>query len=418
VTRARRVVGLVTLVALVGIALGVSGFEPRLPRLQPPTTEVALPGAVVDNAEPLVRIGAQAPGTGELAYLAVETSGNLLATDRQRRSVMRFDASGHLLTEWGPLLGDTLVDEPAGIAAAPEGIFFLDRGTPRLFHVDTSGRLVGAYSLASLGTYGLNGLAIDANGLLYAADTGRNRILVLDHTGHLVRQVGRGGTDVGAFTQPFNAAFAPDGTLFVADWENARIASFDADLNPADAWPTGFRPYGVAVDGLGRVYAPDLEKRVVEVFTPRGASLGQLGGPGSPPLSVAPRQLAVIGSDRPAVYVLGDEGIQRLVLRSTPAPPQNAPDVDVASIVILLVLAGVLVTAFASRRRRVRRWASIAASSNGPIRLDAENGRQRQDQQAHADQDFLVADQSKGEQQAADQKREAKKDAKAHVDYP
>jgi sugar lactone lactonase YvrE len=311
---------------------------------------------------------------------------------------MRFDSSGHLLTEWGPLFGDTLADEPAGVATTSDSIFFLDRGTPRLFHIDTAGRLIGVYSLASFGTYGLNGLTIDAAGRLYAADTGRNRILVLDQTGHLIRQVGRGGTDVGAFTQPFSMAFGPDATLFVADWENARITSFDADLNPLDAWPTGFRPYGVAVDGLGRVYAPNLEKRVVEVFTPRGASLGQLGGPGSPPLTVAPRQLAVLGSDRPALYVLGDEGIQRLTLRSTPPPPQTAPDVDVVSVIVLLLLAGMLVTAFASRRRRARRWASVPASPNGPVRLDAENGRQRQHQQARADQKLLVANQSKREQ--------------------
>jgi sugar lactone lactonase YvrE len=390
----------------------VSGFEPRF---QTPTAEVAVPGVAVDSAEPLVRFGAQAPSGGELAYLTVESSGNLLATDRNRRSVARFDSSGHLLTEWGPAFGDTLADEPAGIAATSDSIFFLDRGTPRLFHIDAAGQLVGAYSLASLGTYGLNGLAMDARGLLYAADTGRNRILVLDQTGHLVRQVGRAGSDVGAFTQPFNVAFGPDATLFVADWENARIAALDAELNPVDAWPTGFRPYGVAVDGLGRVYAPDLEKRVVDVFTPRGASLGQLGGAASPPLTVAPRQLAAVGSDRPSLYVLGDEGIQKLALRSTPAPPQSAPDVDVVSIIVLLVLAGILVTAFASRQRRARRWASVPASPNGPVRLYAENGRQRQHQQAHADQDFLVAYQSKGEKQATSQKRQAEKDAKGHV---
>ena len=49
------------------------------------------------------------------------------------------------------------------------------------------------FDLGPLGTYGLNGLAVDASGNVYAADTGRNRVLVFSAAGRLVQQVGHGG---------------------------------------------------------------------------------------------------------------------------------------------------------------------------------------------------------------------------------
>lgn len=410
--RGRRFVGALALLALVGIALGVSGAELPVPRPGGSAQERPLPGVRLRQADPFLRVGSGAPPGAELGFLAVEPSGNLIVSDQKRNTVMRFDSSGHLLSEWGPRLGTTSLGQPAGVAVQTDGIYVVDRGQPRVLRLDASGRLLATISLAPFDTYGLNGLTLDAEGNLYVADTGRNRILVLRPTGELLRQVGRPGSDLGGFTQPMNLAFAPDGRFFVADWENGRLERFDATLGATDAWTLGFRPFGVAVDQLGRVFAPDMERHVVEAYTPRGVPLGDLGGPGAPPLDVAPRQLAFARAGPPVLYALGGDGIVRLVLEDTPPPPQAGPESDVLSLVVCVLLLGVVVAAFVARARR-RRQARLVRPLDRPVRLYAEDGAQGQDQQPRAHQELLVAHQAKREHQTANQYEQSDQDAEA-----
>jgi sugar lactone lactonase YvrE len=419
VRRTRRLVGGLTLLALIVIGLGVTGFELPLPRpggaSAPP-----LPGVRLASADVILRTGAGAPADADLAFLAVDQGGNLVVSDQKRNTVMRFDPSGHLLSEWGPNFGGLSLSQPAGVAVQGDTVYVVDRGTPRVLRLDANGRLGAVLSLEPFGTYGLNGLVVDQNGTLYVADTGRNRILVLGPNGNLLRQVGRQGPDLGAFTQPMNLAFAPDGGFVVADWENGRLERFDASFTATDAWTVGFRPFGVAVDGLGRVFAPDNDRRLIEAYTPRGAPLGELGnsGTGTPPLAIAPRQLAFARTSQPVLYALGGDGITRLVLDNTAPPPQGGQDLDLPSVALTLLLLGVVVAAFVGRRSRSRgrarsRPAALVRPLDGPVRLDAENGAQRQNQQPRADQDLLVTHQAEREDQTADQHEQTDQNAEA-----
>ena len=86
VARTRRLVGLVTLLALLAIFVGVSGVELPLPR--PGDQRGPLPGVRAIAANLLVRVGLSAPAGGELAFLTVEPGGNLVVTDSRRRTVM------------------------------------------------------------------------------------------------------------------------------------------------------------------------------------------------------------------------------------------------------------------------------------------------------------------------------------------
>ena len=222
------------------------------------------------SATTLVRVGNGVPAGSDLAFLAVEPAGNLVVTDRARKSVLRFDASGHLLSEWGPRLGELALSEPAGVAVDGDAYYVLDRGSPRIFRLDANGRLQSSFSLEAQGTYGLNGLAVDPDGNLYVADTGRNRILVYSPSGALLRQFGHQGSGLGEFTQPMALAFLPDGSFVVSDWENSRLERWDHAFTATDAWSIGFHAFGVAADQDGRVYAPDPERRRVEVYSSTG----------------------------------------------------------------------------------------------------------------------------------------------------
>ncbi|MGI9145066.1 MAG: NHL repeat-containing protein [Chloroflexota bacterium] len=400
VARGRRLVGLLTLVALLGIALGVTGVE--LPGVPPGGAgqRASLAGVRAIAASVVLRVGGGAPAGGELAYLALEPNGNLVISDSKRHTVMRFDPTGHLLTEWGPGLGNAVLAEPAGVAVRGNDFYVLDRGIPRVFRLDANGRVQSVISLESFDTYGLNGLALDSSGNVYAADTGRNRILVLAPNGSLVRQIGHSGTDLGGLIQPMMLAFAVDGSFVVADWENSRLQRWDANFQATDAWSLGWRPFGVAVDQSGRVYAPDADHCRVVAYSAQGARLGEMGAAGSPPIEVVPRQVAVGRSDPPPLYVLGVDGLVRLDLENTPALPPGDSDVDVVSLVLIALTAAGLGLAIVSRRgRRARReMALLRATPGRPIRLDTEDGAERQYQQTRSDQHLLIADQPKREQ--------------------
>lgn len=392
--RTRRLVGLLTLLALIVIVLGVTGVQVPLP-VPGGSSQESPPGVTARALMTLLR----APPGGELAFLAVEPNGNLVVSDATRRTVLRFDANGQFLSEWGPQLGGAQLAEPAGVAVAGGSFYVLDRGMPRIFRLDSSGQLQAIIDLQQLSPYGLNGLAVDGSGNIYAADTGRNRILELSPGGQLEHQIGHPGTDLGGFTQPMMLAFAPDGGMFVADWENNRIERFDAGQQPTDAWSIGFGAFGIAVDPLGRVFAPDLDHRLIEAYTPRGASLGEIGGPGSVTLATGPKQVAVAGTGQSALYVLGADQIQRLDLENTAAPPQSGPGADLFSVLAMVLLVAVIVLAVASRRSRRRTAPALLATAPGrPVELHAENGAQPEQDKPHADKDLLIADQTERKQ--------------------
>jgi len=401
VKRTRRLIGAATLVALLAIFANVAGLEVPLTRLTGGGADRgAPPGVRAIAANMLLRVGAGAPPGGELAFVAVEPTGNLFVSDAKRQTLMRFDPGGQLLSEWGPRLGNFALVEPAGVAVRGDSFYVVDRGSPRLFRLDAAGRVQGTVNLASYGTYGLNGLAVDANGNAYAADTGRNRLLVFSPNGQLIKQVGHSGSDIGGFAQPMMLAFAPDSSFFVADWENNRVERWDASFQATDAWPTGFRPFGVAIDQLGRVFVTDAERRRVQAYSAQGALLGEIGVPGSgPAVEVSPKQVtaAVGASAQPSVYVLGSDGIERIDLQNTAPPPPSGADVDLVSLAVIGGMAALLVLAVLSRRRR-RRAASLGATPDGPIRLDAKDGAQRQHQKAGRDEDLLIAHEAERKQ--------------------
>ena len=407
----RRVVGLISLLVLVAIGVGVTGIGPGLDER---AAAPALPGVRLAVAAALFRVGRGAPPGGELGFIAAEPSGNLVVSDAKRNTVMRFDAAGQLLSEWGPSFGDTQLGEPAGVGVFGEQYYVVDRGTPRVLRLDATGRITHIFDLATYGTYGLNGLAIDQLGNLYVADTGRNRLLVLSPTGSLAREVGHSGSGLGEFTQPWTLAFASNGGFFVADWENARIEGWDAQFTATDAWSTGFRPFGVAVDRQGRVFVPDTDRARIFAYTPHGALLGELGGPEATSVGVSAKQLVFSPRNPSSLYALDDDGVVRLDLEDTPPPPQGGESLDIPSLLIVAGLLAFVVVAVLRRRPRRAVPALVGTPSNGPVGLHAEDRTQRQDQQSRRNQQLVVTHQPERKQQSAEQDHHAEPDREPH----
>jgi sugar lactone lactonase YvrE len=138
------------------------------------------------------------------------------------------------------------------------------------------------------------GLAIDTrNRFLYVADTELDQVLVYDaDTLKLLRKMGTAGqkhtlTAPGDFSKPAGVAVDAEGNLYVADTWNNRIQIFDADGQfvstfgkPGDGPGYFSRPKGVALDGDGHIWVADGMQDRVQVFNKDGQLLIAFGGHG------------------------------------------------------------------------------------------------------------------------------------------
>ena len=224
------------------------------------------------------------------------------------------------------------------------------------------------------------GLAFDAAGNLWVADTGNHRVLRFgavslnnaapvaadkvigqrDFTSGVAN--GGGATSASVFDTPIGVAFDPQGNLYVADFRNARVlrftaspesgaataatavwgqANFSARGVPAQASDSFIAgPQGIAIDGNGNLYAADAGYNRVLAFPLNGglgaparivlgqpdfttssantgsapyASAGTLSGPADVKLDASGNLfIADAGNNRVTVYPAGARSASRV----------------------------------------------------------------------------------------------------------
>jgi DNA-binding beta-propeller fold protein YncE len=66
-------------------------------------------------------------------------------------------------------------------------------------------------------------IALDAQGRLYVAESGYNRLHVFDARGDSIITFDTPSARIGAFRQPAGVAIGPGGEIYVADTQNHRI---------------------------------------------------------------------------------------------------------------------------------------------------------------------------------------------------
>ena len=158
------------------------------------------------------------------------------------------------------------------------------------------------------------GLASDASGNLYVADTKNHRIQVFDATGKPLRAFGTKGAGDGQLNEPCGVAIDPQGDVWVADTWNLRIAHF----SPEGAWRGAFvdlekpffGPRAVAVS-RGFLYVADTGNKRIVRFDHDGRKVGEWGSNGNGPGQfVEPVGLAVDASGTLYVADTGNHRIQ------------------------------------------------------------------------------------------------------------
>jgi sugar lactone lactonase YvrE len=283
------------------VTLGISTLSWSQPRYSITTVAGSYPpgdtGLV--NAVLLLQPGA----------VAVDAAGNVYIADTQNHKVRRVDRSGGVSTiagtgnpgfsgDAGPGARAQLNGPSDVIVTAAGDVLIADRGNHRIRKVDPAGRITTAVGTGTAGYSGdgraataarlrnPSALALDAAGNLFLADTGNNRIRMVDASGMIRTVAGSGPNNAtGGFGGDGKLAVlarlnAPDGILidkagqlYIGDTGNHRVrkvsasgiistvagsgtAGFDADGGPATSADLS-SPRGLALDAAGNLLIAD-----------------------------------------------------------------------------------------------------------------------------------------------------------------
>jgi DNA-binding beta-propeller fold protein YncE len=177
------------------------------------------------------------------------------------------------------------------------------------------------------------------NHVIFVSEDIQNRVQEFTPAGGLIRTFGSGlGSGLGQLNAPRDAATDSAGNVYVADYNNNRIAKFSPTGAPLKGWGTRgsangqfIRPYGVAVDAGNRVYVADSDNNRIQQFSATGGYLRTYGTRGTGPKQFFQlRRVAVGAGSSPLVYgadLWGNKvlrfsqtGIYQLTYGGTPGP--------------------------------------------------------------------------------------------------
>lgn len=139
------------------------------------------------------------------------------------------------------------------------------------------------------------GIAFAPDGTVYVADSRNHRIQHLDSEGNVLHvwgsfaDVSGGSAPGGTFNEPWGVAVGRDGSVYVADTWNHRVQKFTSEGQFIKMWgyfgqgeaPEAFwGPRGLAVDSRNRLYVTDTGNKRVVVFDADGDFVTQFGASG------------------------------------------------------------------------------------------------------------------------------------------
>jgi len=252
--------------------------------------------------------GSSGPAITQLSFpagVAVDDAGNVDVADQDNDRIQQVTATGTILTLAGTetpgFNGDGLpatateVFSPSALAVAGDHtLYFVDPGNQRVRRIAPNGLVSTVIATTAAG------LALDASGNVYVSDTGRHSVERIDPQGQVTVLAGTGtpgfGGDGGPaaaaqINGPSGLAVDAQGNVYVADTGNNRIrvigtdgvirtvagngaADFDGDGGPALSAALN-TPMGLAVDASGNLFVADFRNNRIRKLTPAAIAVEQ-----------------------------------------------------------------------------------------------------------------------------------------------
>jgi DNA-binding beta-propeller fold protein YncE len=200
---------------------------------------------------------------------------------------------------------DLPFEHPSQPAIDPRGTVWVpDSGHDRFLLFAPDGTFLEAWGATGSGpgqfrftdplaaTFGSGGVAFDATGNFYVADTGNHRIQKFGPDRAFITAWGSEGAGAGQFRRPLAIAVDGRGRVYVSDEGWGKIEVFDDAGGWLATWSGLGGPEGITVDGEGNVWVAEASTAVIE-FSPAGERLatwtgeGIGDGAGLDPVSVA-----------------------------------------------------------------------------------------------------------------------------------
>ena len=194
-----------------------------------------------------------------------------------------------LVAQWGGRgTGAGQFKIPESVAVDAQGnIYVADYGNNRIQKLSPAGTVVAMWGTPQPGRSpgqfdGPSGVAVDSHGNVYVADSGNNRVQELSRVGRPISQWGRAGSKPGQFSGPHSLAVDASGNVYVADFGNDRVQRLSSAGKVVVMWgtrgsgPGQFNgPVGIAVDDKRNVYVADYFNNRVQKLSPGGTFVAQ-----------------------------------------------------------------------------------------------------------------------------------------------
>ena len=236
-------------------------------------------------------MGSMGEEDGQFSYLAsiaVDADGNVYAGDSYRSGnesrIQKFDSDGNFVRAFGSYgNGDGQFEwnGVSGLAVDAQGnVYASDYGHNRVQKFDSDGNFLMKFGSAGSGEGQFAApchLTVDSSGNIYVVDTGNNRVEKFDSNGNFIRQFGTAGTGDGQFQSPRGIAIDSHGNVLVVDTDNHRVQKFDSDGNYISQFGSYgsdngqfYHPWGIAIADSGKIVIGDKFNNRVQIFDADG----------------------------------------------------------------------------------------------------------------------------------------------------
>ncbi len=278
-------------------------YDHQIRKITQPLTATAAITAIAGTGTPGFSGDGSQAGNAQLNFpfgVAIDAQGNILIADSGNNRIRKVSTQGiittvagsdHAAGDGGPALTARMFG-PSGVAIALDGSVYLsDTNNNRVRHVSTDGTI----STVASGLSSPNGLAFDAAGALYIADTNANVILKLVSgsltiVAGIAGVAGNDGDNLAATSAHLEAPnaviFDKAGNMYIADSGNNRIRivdrggtispfagdarqglpGYDGDGGPASSAHLNY-PRALAIDTFGNLYIADFFNDRVRVVS-------------------------------------------------------------------------------------------------------------------------------------------------------